>query len=439
MPDKGVKGNHINSLYLTAALGMIFMTLIVAIQPLYLSEALGLTRGNAGFINANIQVVTEIVNLFAIGYIGYISDRYGRVPVMVGGFLLAGVTALIVPFSHVIGLWLGLGGLMVFYLVRILISLGTVAVWPQIAALAGDFSNRKTRPRLIANAGLMMAFGATLSYAVLIQIPQHAGLTLTILLGAVIAFAGAWIAKKHLIDVAEKLEEKKIPLRRIMELLKKEKGLRLTFLSAFTSRNDMIIVGLFLMIWFIYFADLLAINHAEAAARAGLVIGFIGLVALVSMPTWGTVMEKYGRVPAIAAGLAVSGIGFVSFGFIVNPFTWQIFIPAVLVGIGQAGCLLAPQTLTIDIAPENIRGSVLGAFNTAGCLGVIIFLQASGFLFDRIGPPAPFLLTGMANLMVMGYALMILKSKRRDAVDDSSGGFADNVLAVAGINERPAA
>lgn len=438
MPYRKVRENHLNSLYLTAALSMIFMTLIIAIQPLYLRNVLGISRENAGFINANIQVITEIVDLFFIGYLGYMSDRHGRIPIIVFGFLLAGVSVILAPFSHVLGVWLGIGGLAFFYLIRVAMSLGTSAIWPQIATLAGDFSSKKTRPRLIANAGFMMAFGATLSYAILVQIPQHAGLTFTLLLGAIIAFAGAWAAKKLLIDVAEKLKEKKVPLRQVIDLLKKEQGLRLTFLSAFSSRNDMVIVGLFLMIWFIYFADLLAIDHAVAAARAGMVIGLIGLSALVSIPAWGTVIERFGRVPAIAMGLCVSGVGFVSFGFIVNPFGWQILFPAILVGLGQAGCLLAPQTLTLDLAPTHIRGSVMGAFNTVGCLGIIFFLQIGGYLFDKIGPPAPFLFTGVANLGVMGYAIYILKvhGGEADAGDEESLDFTEEPELVGAVPEE---
>jgi len=426
MPHRAVGENHLNSLYLAAALSMIFMTLIIAVQPLYLRDVLGLTRENAGFINANIQVVTEIVDLLIIGYLGFLSDRYGRVPIIVFGFLLAGFSALLVPFSYAIGIWLGIGGLAFFYLVRISMSLGTAAIWPQILTLAADFSDIRNRPRLIANAGFMLAFGATLSYAILAQIPQHAGTTAALLLGAVIAFSGAWIARNLVIDVAKKLKEKKIPFRQMMDLLKREKGLRFTFLSAFSSRNDMVIIGLFLMIWFIYFADLLGVGHAEAAGRAGLVIGLIGLSALVSIPAWGTVIEKYGRVPAIIMGLSISGIGFVSFGFIVNPFGWQILIPAVLVGLGQAGCLLAPQTLTIDLAPEKIRGSVLGAFNTVGCIGIIFFLQTGGILFDWIGPPAPFLFTGMANLLVMVYGISVLKNQRQSEQSFSGNEMADS-------------
>jgi len=410
-----IKENHLNSLYLTAALSMIFMTLVIAVQPLYLREVLGLARENAGFINANIQVITEIIDLFFIGYLGYLSDRYGRIPIIVFGFMLAGISVILAPFSHVIGLWLGIGGLAFFYLIRIAMSLGTTSIWPQIATLAGDFSSRKTRPRLVANAGFMMAFGATLSYGILVQIPKHAGLTFALLLGALIAFSGAWVAKKLLIDVSERLKEKKVPFGKMMELLKKEQGLRLTFLSAFSSRNDMVIIGLFLMIWFIYFADLLAVDHSAAAARAGLVIGLIGLTALFSIPAWGVLIENIGRVPAIVIGLCVSGIGFLSFGFIVNPFGWQILVPAILVGLGQAGCLLAPQTLTLDLAPSDIRGSVMGAFNTVGCIGIIFFLQTGGFLFDWIGPPAPFLFTGAANLLVMGYAIYILRTHGGEA------------------------
>ena len=185
---------------------MIFMTLIIAVQPLYLRNVLGIGRENAGFINANIQVITELVDLFIIGYLGYLSDRYGRVPLIFYGFLLAGFSAILVPFSHLFGVWIGIGGLAFFYLMRITMSLGTAAVWPQLITLAGDFSDIRSRPKLIANAGFMLAFGATLSYAVLVQIPQHAGTTAALLLGALIAFAGAWIARNLLIVVTKRLK-----------------------------------------------------------------------------------------------------------------------------------------------------------------------------------------------------------------------------------------
>ena len=390
---------------------MIFMTMALALQPLYLRKVLGLARENAGFVNANIQVITELVDLLSVGYLGYLSDRKGRIPVVVYGFFVAGVSALLLPFSQQLGIMTGLGGLFFVYFFRSSMSLGTTAVWPQIAAIAGDFSDTENRPRLLAKAGFMMAFGATLVYTVLMQIPQYTGITMAMLLMAFSALIGGWVAYRFLVDVAPKTSSDKVPFRAITRLLKEKRALRLSFLSAFTSRNDMVILGLFLMTWAIYFADILGISHAQAAARAGMVIGFIGVVVLLTITLWGELIIRMGRVPTIVLGLFLSGAGFAGMGLIVNPLGGWVFVPAFLVGVGQAGCLLAPQTVTLDLAPEAMRGSVLGAFNTVGCIGIIFFLQVGGLLFDWLGPSAPFVFTGIANFIIMLYGLSILRSK----------------------------
>jgi MFS family permease len=418
MKRRPVRAERLNALYLIAAISMILMTMVIALQPLFLRSMIGLDRGNAGFVNANIQVVTEIADLFLIGYMGYLSDRFGRIPIIVAGFIMAGAMALLAPFSAQIGVALGLSGLAVFYISRTIMSLGMVAVWPQIATLAGDFSTTKNRPRLMANAGFMMAFGITLSYAALMQIPQHVGLTVSMLFLALLAFAGAWFVQSFLSDVAPRLEGPAAPLDDVFALLKKERKLRLAFVSAFFSRNDMVVIGLFLMVWCVYFAEILSIDHARAAAWGGLLIGYIGAVSLLSIPLWGVAIERMGRVRALALAMGLSGIGLLGFGAIVNPLGWLVILPSTLVAMGQAGCLIAPQTLALDLAPERIRGSVLGAFNTAGCLGVVLFLFVGGILFDEVGPPAPFVMTGVANTLIAGYALIISRQEREEFLAD---------------------
>ncbi|MEO5348636.1 MAG: MFS transporter [Magnetococcus sp. YQC-3] len=421
---KRVEFRHHNTLYLLAAVAMIFMTMALALQPLYLRKILGLARDNAGFVNANIQVITELVDLLSVGYLGYLSDRKGRIPVVYYGFILAGFSALLLPFSLELGVLTGVGGLTFVYLLRSTMSLGTTAVWPQIATLAGDFADGESansagdaaaayrlRPRLLAKTGFMMAFGATLVYTVLVQIPQQVGVVVAMLLMALIAFAGAWVAQRFLVDVAPRVTTDRIPFQDIVQLIKREESLRLSFFSAFTSRNDMVIIGLFLMTWAIYFADVLGVGHAQAAAQAGVVIGFIGLMVLLTVNLWGELIVRLGRVPAMVLGMALSGAGFAGMGMIVNPLGGWVFLPAFLVGVGQAGCLLAPQVVAIDLAPVAMRGSVLGLFNTVGCLGIIFFLQVGGLLFDWLGPGAPFVFTGIANFIIMFYGLFILRAR----------------------------
>ncbi|MBF0416673.1 MAG: MFS transporter [Magnetococcales bacterium] len=409
-----LQGYHHNALYLIVAIVMIFLTMVLALQPLYLSRVLGLARENAGFVNANIQAITELVDLLFVGYLGYISDRIGRIPLIVYGFLLAGITALLAPFDQEVGALLGLNALVIFYVVRVLMSLGGTLIWPQIATLTGDYTRQEDRPLLLANVGFMMAFGVTIVYAVFMQLPEQIGVTMTMWLAGLFALAGAWLARKLLVETMQpKMVDRSFPFKDVWSLVKQEQGLRLSFLSAFTARNDMVLVGLFLMTWFVYFADLLEkTSHEQAASRAGLVIGLLGLVVLISIPVWGRVTARIGRISAIVIGLLISGIGFAAMGLILNPFSWWIFLPVTIIGIGQAGCVLVPQTLALDLAPEEIRGSVLGVFNTVGCFGVIFFLQVGGLLFDWLGPTVPFIFMGIVNLALFAYALTLMKVAR---------------------------
>ena len=411
MTETAIEERHWNALYLLSAVAMIFMTLAVAVQPFFLRNVLHIAFENAGAINANVQVVTEVLDLVLIGYLGYLSDRHGRVPIVVIGFLTAAAGAILSPFSLELGAAVGVGGLAFYYFTRAIMSLGTGAVWPLLSTLAGDFTRFDNRARYMANTAFMMAFGATLVYAILMQIPQYAGVTVVMILTVVVALIGALLARKCLIDVAPRLRDRKIPWRRVRDLIAQEPRMRLTFVSAFFARSDMVFIGLFVMLWFVYFADLVGIDQEEAAAHGGRLIGLAGFVVLLSIPVWGRLIERHGRITAIALGMAMSGLGFIAMGFVVNPFGWLIILPTALIAAGQAGCLVAPQVLTIDLTPKEIRGSMLGAFNLVGGIGIIFFVQTGGFLFDAVGPHAPFVFIGIGNVLVMSYALWVLRAE----------------------------
>ncbi|MEI6986850.1 MAG: magnetosome biogenesis transporter MamH [Rhodospirillaceae bacterium] len=404
-----IEGHRWNGLYLIAAVAMVFMTLATAVQPLFLRNILGIAFNSAGSVNANIQVVTELLALVVIGYLGVLSDRFGRVPIMVCGFVVGALGGVLAPFSFELGTLFGIGGIAFYYLARIIMSFGTSAVWPQLATLAGDFTDYDNRARQMANAVFMMAFGSTLVFAILMQIPKHTGIIPMMLFNAVIGLIGAWLSARLLSDVAPKRDDRAIPWRRIMDLLSREPKLRVAFVAGLFSRSDIILIGLFYMLWTIYFADLVGKSQAEAAAHAGRMIGFVGLLVMGSILTWGKLVHRFGRINAIIVGMAISGVGFVAMGFAVNPFDWYVYLPMSVIALGQAGGLLAPEILAFDLTPEDLRGSMLGALNMVGGIGLIVILQVGGYLFDAVGPFAPFVFTGVGNLLVLIYALIVCR------------------------------
>ncbi len=407
MTETPIEKRHWNSLYLLLATSTIFMTLVVGIQPLFLSEIIGVSGPGIGSINAGVQVAAETLGLFLIGYLGYMSDRISRTPIIFAGFLVAAGAALLAPFSLGLGLAFGIGGLGFYFLTRVVMFLGISAVWPQLITLAGDYTNFDNRARLIAKSLFMMTLGGAVIYSILMQIPKSGGIYLVMALPAVFAFAGAFIAKNNLREIAPRLEVAKFPWERFRELIAEEPRMKLSFVSSFFARSDMVLVGMFLMLWFIGFAELAGVERKVAAARAGGLLGLVGIVILVSMPLWGIFIERFGRVSAIAGGMAFSGAGFFMFGLMDNPFTLLIIAPTILIAFGQAGCLIAPQVLAIDLTPKDLRGTVLGAFNLVGGVGIIFFVQSGGILYDIVGPHAPFVLIGIGNVLVMTYALSL--------------------------------
>lgn len=407
MTERPIEQRHWNALYLLSATCTIFMTLVVGIQPLFLSEVLGVSGSAVGTINAAIQVAAEAFGLFLIGYLGYLSDRIGRAPLIATGFLTAAAGAFLAPWSPQLGAVLGIGGLGFYFLIRMVMFMGTGAVWPQLMTLAGDYTDFAGRPRLIAKVLFMMTFGGAVIYAVLMQIPGVGGLYLVMILPALMAYAGARMARGTLIEVAPRLAATTFPWDRVRALVSDEPRMRLSLMSSFFSRSDMVLLGMFLMLWFLNYADVAGVDRQKAAARAGGLLGLVGVVILAAIPIWGAFIERFGRILAIAGGMALSGAGFLLFGLMDNPFSPLVIAPAILVAVGQAGCLIAPQVLAMDLAPKDIRGSVLGAFFLVGGLGVIFFVQGGGILHDVVGPHAPFVLIGIGNVLVMTYALSL--------------------------------
>ncbi|CAK0757175.1 Magnetosome protein MamH [Azospirillaceae bacterium] len=392
-----------NALYLVSAVAMISMTLAAALQPLFLRKVLGVSLNNAGTINANVEVVAELVALLVIGSLGALSDRIGRTPILVGGFLVGAFGSALALFSIAIGTATGLSGVVIYYLARIVMSLGACAIWPQIIILSGDFADSENRARKMSNTASMTAFGSVLVFAVLMQTPRHIGVIPVVFFNALLGLIGAWLASRLLIDVVPK-QQSALPSRRIIkDILIREPRIRAAFIAALFSRGNVAATGLFYMLWTVYFADLVGKSQEQAAAHAGLVIGLVGLLLMATSIGWGVVVDFLGRLNAIRIGMAISGAGFLMMTLVVNPFDLFVYIPMSLIALGQVGVLLAPDVIVIDHTPDHLRGAMMGALNITGGIGLIFVLEVGGALFDTVGPYAPFAVIGVGNILVSMY------------------------------------
>ncbi|OSM08652.1 magnetosome biogenesis transporter MamZ [Magnetofaba australis] len=400
-----------NEIYLLSALAALAIAIIVGLQPLFLDDVLKIPFEKSGTINANLTVVAEIVSLFVIAYLGATRHTLGRKWFVMGGFALLTIGALLAPFSLQIGGALGLGGLSVFYLARILSSLGANAAQSQLATLMGDAASHERRAGAIINIMLMMALGGGVIYAIILQIPHDIGGVLTVMLIPVgVGLAGAWLAWRRLREITSGHEELDRPMDRVWELVSGDPRMQLCFAASFYARADLIVISLFLSLWTINFADVVDQGRDYAVAHAALAVGFLGLVVILSMPLWRRFMQQRSRISAIGASVSLAGAGFIAMGFVVNPFDWMMVIPLLLIGVGQGGCLTAPKVLAAELAPPDILGAVQGIFYLVGGMGLVLLVQSGGYYFDAVGPRSPFILMGTGNLLIMLYAVYLMRT-----------------------------
>ena len=130
-------------------------------------------------------------------------------------------------------------------------------------------------------------------------------------------------------------------------------------------------------------------------------------------------MTGVGRTPVVIGTLIIGGVGYVLIATADNPFSYVMLLYICLLGLGKNGAIVAVNTLASDAAPQQLRGSILGVLNTLGTLGIILFLQAGGYLFDNISHQSPFLFKGAVNLL---FGIWVWKVRTRVSVTSHADG-----------------
>src|SRR5262249_33941199 len=156
------------------------------------------------------------------------------------------------------------------------------------------------------------------------------------------------------------------------------------------------IVGTFLVLWATNYGTTVAgLARADALAKAGMLVGIAQSMALFSAPLFGLLADRVDRVKALAIALAFSGAGYGSTVFVANPFGGLMMASAMLIGLGEVGCIITSGVLISQQSPEHNRGAIIGTFNLCGAVGILAASAAGGWLFDHWREPGPFVAFGL--------------------------------------------
>lgn len=131
-------------------------------------------------------------------------------------------------------------------------------------------------------------------------------------------------------------------------------------------------------------------------------LGFLGsafmLCYMLSAPVLGLLASRAGRTAIASAGVAVWSLATVFSGFTAGYRT--LLAARTVVGIGEASFGTVAPGLLADFFPKEKRGSIISRFYLAIPVGSALGYLMGGFIGQRLGWQAAFLLVGIPGLIL---------------------------------------
>ena len=398
----GLTHANFSNLYLASWIMGCLMALPTVIQPAFLKETIGIPEGLAGSINTGLQNMSQLATLLFVGAVGVASDKYGRKILVILGFTLCFIFYVIFGHSKDIALALGInslsGQIFCIYAIRFAIGIGLVLSHPQFVTMVADYTFEKGRGKGMALHAIMMSLGTLSVYGIFTQIATMTGILGLMYIGGLLGLLGILIARLGLVDRIPKEKVKKTGVKEIYGIVSKSFTLKVSYIAAFVTRADLVIPSTLLIVWMVSVAHKFGYTPIDATARGGVILMAGSVFSLFSFIAVGIMLDRIGRIPVLISTLLVAGIGYFMIATTENPFSNVMLIYVCLLSFGKNGAIVAANTLASDAAPKPMLGSILGGLNTVGTLGIILFLQACGYLFDNLSYGNPFLLKGFINL-----------------------------------------
>ena len=142
-----------------------------------------------------------------------------------------------------------------------------------------------------------------------------------------------------------------------------------------------------------------ALNLKSDVWVIGWLIASFSVAQLVAAPLWGRFSDRFGRRPALIAGLTASAIAFLVFGFAAT--VWMLFLSRIVQGAG-GGTTGVAQAYVGDVIEPRHRAKALGWLSAATSAGVMIG-PAIGSLTFTLGRAWPGIIAAGLCVLNIGF------------------------------------
>jgi len=380
-----------------ALMGLLALSIMmpVTLPVPILRELVGERFAVSELLTSLFMSINMIGAAIAAPFAGALADRLGRRrPLVIGALWVDAVCfvamTLDMPFAVFLGIRLVEGCAHIFAL-SLLLSIA--------ASLGGSHGRGLTMG--ITGAGMMfgVALGAPIG-GLLGRIDPLRPLVA----GAIVLVAASAVAAASLVE--PRSTDARPGVGAIWRTVREHRAIIAPLIFAFADRFT---VGFYTTTFSLFASGL----HGADPPRVGLWISaFMLPFALLSFP-FGVLSDRFSKTALLCGGSVIYGVLTASLGF--WPTDW-IGPGMALIGMTAAIMFVPSMLMTADLAPEEIRSTALGAFNTAGSLGFILGPLTGGLVSEAVrashgpaaGYQAAFGVAGGAEILCAVVALPFL-------------------------------
>jgi multidrug resistance protein len=161
-----------------------------------------------------------------------------------------------------------------------------------------------------------------------------------------------------------------------------------------------------------------ATKLGASASIVGVLIAAFSIAQLASAPLWGRFSDRYGRRPALLAGLLISAVAYVIFAYAIT--LWLLLLCRIVQGLG-GGTIGVVQAYVADASDPKDRAKSLGWLSAATSLGAVVG-PAIGSALIHWGRHAPGIASAVFCILVSIFAGIYLRESREETPITSEHG-----------------
>ncbi len=390
---------YIGSLLLAVAISFVGVGLVAPLRTLY-ARAEGANGSQVGLMAAAYLFSASV---FLLPF-GWLSDRYSRVGIILGGLAAHGIITLGYLVATSGELFIGL---------RFLEGVSAAAVLPAARAMLADLVPEGRNGEAFGLMSAVMMFGLFAGPPIGTFLAEGFGFTAAYWLAALM-----FIPAVGLVFFAFKNYR---PARRAVSDVAVEVALDRPIGRQTLATNPILVgclvrgalslgPGLAISIWSLWMADL-----GYGLVAIGWTYTIYAIPMVLVAPSAGRLSDRYGRLRMMfGGGLLVCAV-WLFYGWVTS--FWVIMLLGVLEGSFDAIARSANDGYLADHTPPELRGRAQGLFNTVTEAGSLVGALGAGILYE-VSPRLPFIiLSGLEMaLMLVAVAVALASRGRRSVV-----------------------